>query len=94
MTLAQALSESNGVDFNTSNTEEIYVIRAGQTKPEIFQLDGESPDAMILAEQFSLQPHDIVFVGTAGVTQWSRVLNQLLPSSFSQVMTRGAFYGF
>ncbi|BBA36232.1 putative polysaccharide export protein Wza [Methylocaldum marinum] len=94
MTLAQALSESNGVDFNTSNAEEIYVIRAGQARPEIFQLNGESPDAMILAEQFSLQPHDVVFVGTAGVTQWSRVLNQLLPSSFSQVMTRGAFYGF
>lgn len=94
LTLAQAISEANGVDFNTSNTEEIYVIRAGQAKPEIFQLNGESPDALILAEQFSLQPHDIVFVGTAGVTQWSRVLNQLLPSSFSQVMTRGAFYGF
>jgi polysaccharide export outer membrane protein len=94
LTLAQAISEANGVDFNTSNAEEIYVIRAGQAKPEIFQLNGESPDAMILAEQFSLQPHDIVFVGTAGVTQWSRVLNQLMPSSFSQVMTRGAFYGF
>ncbi|HYE36431.1 polysaccharide biosynthesis/export family protein [Methylocaldum sp.] len=94
LTLAQAISEANGVDFNTSNAEEIYIIRAGQAKPEIFQLNGESPDAMILAEQFSLKPHDIVFVGTAGVTQWSRVLNQLLPSSFSQVMTRGAFYGF
>jgi len=94
LTLAQAISEANGVDFNTSNPEEIYVIRGGQPRPEIFQLNAESPDALILAEQFSLQPHDIVFVGTAGVTQWSRVLNQLLPSSFSQVMTRGAFYGF
>ncbi len=59
-------------------------------KPEIFQLNAESPDALILADQFPLQAHDTVFVGTAGVTQWSRVLNQILPSSFTSVMSRAA----
>lgn len=93
MTLAQALSEAYGVDFNSSRPEEIYVIRAGELKPEIFQLDAGSPDALILADQFPLQSHDTVFVGTAGVTQWSRVLNQILPSSFTSIMTRAAFMG-
>lgn len=93
LTLAQALAEAYGVDFNTSRPEEIYVIRAGDMKPEIFQLNAESPDALILADQFNLQAHDTVFVGTAGVTQWSRVLNQILPSSFTSVMSRAAFAG-
>jgi polysaccharide export outer membrane protein len=93
MTLAQAIAEAYGVDFNSSRPEEIYVIRTSEMKPEIFQLNGESPDSMILADQFTLQPHDTVFVGTAGVTQWSRVLNQILPSSFTSVMSRAAFMG-
>lgn len=93
MTLSQALAEAYGVDFNSSRPEDIYVIRPGDMKPEIFQLNAESPDALILADQFSLQPHDTVFVGTAGVTKFSRVLNQILPGSFTSIMTRAAFVG-
>lgn len=93
LTLAQALAEAYGVDFNSSRPEEIYVFRSGELKPEIFQLNAKSPDALILADQFSLQAHDTVFVGTSGVTQWSRVLNQILPSSFTSVMSRAAFAG-
>jgi polysaccharide biosynthesis/export protein len=93
LSLAQALAEAYGVDFNSSRPEDIYVIRPGDMKPEIFQLNAESPDAMILANQFPLQAHDTVFVGTAGVTKWSRVLNQILPSSFTSIMSRAAFVG-
>ncbi|EGW20384.1 polysaccharide export protein [Methylobacter tundripaludum SV96] len=98
LTLAQALAKAYGVDFNTSRSEEIYVIRTGELKtgelkPEIFQLNAKSPDALILADQFHLQAHDTVFVSTAGVTQWSRVLNQILPSSFTSVMSKAATMG-
>ena len=98
LTLAQALAKAYGVDFNTSRAEEVYVIRTGELKtgelkPEIFQLNAKSPDALILADQFHLQAHDTVFVSTAGVTQWSRVLNQILPSSFTSVMSKAATMG-
>ncbi|MGR9107387.1 MAG: polysaccharide biosynthesis/export family protein [Gammaproteobacteria bacterium] len=93
MSLARALAEAYGVDFNSSRPGEIYVIRPGDFNPEIFQLNAESPDAMLLADQFALEAHDTVFVGTAGVTQWSRVLNQILPSSFTAIMSRAAFIG-
>jgi polysaccharide export outer membrane protein len=93
LSLSQALAEAYGVDFNTSRPEDIYVIRPGDMNPEIFQLNAESPDALILADQFSLQAHDTVFVGTAGITQWSRVLNQILPGSFTSIMQRAAFMG-
>lgn len=93
ISLSQALAEAYGVDFNTSRPGDIYVLRAGDMQPEIFHLDAESPDAMILAEQFPLQAHDTLFVGTAGVTQWSRVLNQILPGSFTAIMSQAALMG-
>ncbi len=93
LSLSQALGESYGFDNNTSNPDEVYVIRPGDMNPEIFQLKADSPDALILAEQFPLQPHDTVFVGTAGVTQWSRVLNQILPGSFTSMMSLAATHG-
>ncbi|RMH18860.1 MAG: sugar transporter [Gammaproteobacteria bacterium] len=86
MTLAEALGEVGGVDMATSNPKHIYVIRSGQwwqakqpdlQKPRIFQLEASSPDALILADQFALQPHDVVFVSAAGIVRWGRVLNQL-----------------
>jgi polysaccharide biosynthesis/export protein len=94
MTLSQALTEAYGFDLNTSRPEEVYVIRPGDRNPEIFQLNAGSPDAMILADQFALQAHDTVYVGTAGVTKWSRVLNQILPGSFTSMMSLAATKGF
>lgn len=93
MTLAEALSDASGINNDTSNPEDVYVIRAAQATPEIFHLNSDSPDAMVLADRFTLQPHDVVYVGTAGVTRWSRAMNQLIPSTVGQFMTRGAFYG-
>ena len=93
LSLAQALAEAYGFDLNTSRPEEIYVIRPGDMNPEIFHLNAGSPDAMILGDQFALQAHDTVFVGTAGVTQWSRVLNQILPGSFTSMMSLAATQG-
>ena len=93
MSLAQALSEGGGVSFDSSKPEEIYVIRGKQDIPEIFSINAGSPDALILADQFPLKSHDIVFVGTAAITRWSRVINQLLPSAVNQMLLRGMFMG-
>ena len=94
MSLSQALAEAYGFDLNTSKPEGVYVIRPGDMNPEIFQLNAGSPDAMLLADQFALQAHDTVFVSTAGVTQWSRILNQILPGSFTSMMSLAATHGF
>lgn len=81
LTLAAAIGEVGGFNQNTSNPAGVYVIRgAAQGDPQIFHLDAEFATGMLLAERFDMQAQDVVFVDTAGVSQWNRVVSQLLPS--------------
>jgi polysaccharide export outer membrane protein len=81
LTLAAALGEVGGVNQNTANPSAIYVIRGTDGgDPQIFHLDAEFATGMLLAERFDMRAQDVVFVDTAGVSQWNRVITQLLPS--------------
>lgn len=79
-TLAEAISDAGGVSVFSSDPRRIYVFRNRPDRPLVFRLDGKTPDAMLLAERFELEPRDVVYVDTAGVSRWNRVLSQLLPS--------------
>jgi polysaccharide export outer membrane protein len=58
----------------------MYVIRGALSgTPSVYHLDARSPVAMLLANQFELQPKDVVYVDATGLARFSRVLNQLLP---------------
>lgn len=85
LTLTQALGRSGGLDPVTANNDAVYVIRGmdrvEQEPATVFQLDASSPAAFALADEFEIQPGDVVYVGAAGVTQWNRFLSQLLPLS-------------
>jgi polysaccharide export outer membrane protein len=92
-TLTEALSDAGGIDQITSNPGRIFVLRGTGTAGErlIYHIDAESPDVLILADQFQVLPRDVVYVGTAGVTRWDRVISQLLPgelTSFSREIRR------
>ena len=80
MSLAEAIGDSSGFDPVTSNPGEIYVIRGGYNTPSIFKLDASSADALLLAVQFQLEPRDVVFVSSYALTDWNRVLQQLMPT--------------
>ncbi|MBX5462342.1 MAG: polysaccharide biosynthesis/export family protein [Steroidobacteraceae bacterium] len=91
MSLAEALSVSGGLNQNTADPEQVYVIRRNGIAPaSVFHLDASSADALLLADAFELQPRDIVFVGTAGVTRWNRVVSQVLPSALLLESSRDA----
>ena len=81
LTLSAALGEVGGVKQTTANPERIFVIRGSDgNNPQIFHLDAAGAYGMILAERFRMQAQDIVFVDTAGISTWNRVISQLLPS--------------
>jgi polysaccharide export outer membrane protein len=81
LTLAAALGEVGGFNQNTANPSAIYVIRGSfRDDPQIYHLDANFATGMVLAERFSMQAQDVVFVDAAGVSQWNRVVSQLLPS--------------
>lgn len=80
-TLAEALADSGYITQDKANPKWIYVMRGESETPELFHLDGSSPDAMLLADRFSLKPRDIVYVDAADVVRWNRVISNILPTA-------------
>ncbi len=81
LTLAQAISEAGSFNDNTAKTKSLFVIRDGDgAQPQVFHLDATSPVSMVLANQFELQPRDVVYVDNGGLVKFNRVLNLLLPA--------------
>lgn len=65
----------------------MFVIRGSQTdSPQVFHLDARSPVSMVLANEFELQPKDIVYVDGNSLVRFSRVLSLLLPGVNSSAM--------
>lgn len=90
LTLAEAISEAEGLDLGTANTKAIYVIRAPgpleaalaqqEGSPIIYHLDVARAPALLLAEGFRLEPRDVIYVSSTGVVRWNRVIAQILPT--------------
>lgn len=93
MTLADAMMSVGGLNLSTADSSEIYVIRgvvekhagnqsslAFNVQPHVYHLDASSVGALILANQFKLQPRDIVYAAPAPLVNFNRALSQIMPS--------------
>jgi polysaccharide export outer membrane protein len=81
LSLADALAQAGSVNVSSSDPGQVYVIRGslGDT-PQVFHLDAKSPVSMILANQFDLEPRDVVYVDSGNLVRFSRVLSLLMPA--------------
>lgn len=82
LSLAQALSDSGGINSSTAETRSIYVFRRGkgENTVDVFHLDAYNPVAMVLADRFALQPRDVVYVDAGPLVRWNRVVGLLAPT--------------
>ena len=103
LSLADALSDNNvqGLNQQTADARNIYVFRGGLSqddvqnglasesafKPEIYHLNVKSADALLLADQFKLQPRDIVFASAAPLVSYSRTASLIIPTISTLLQT-------
>lgn len=93
LSLSEAVAAAGGLNLETADAGSVYVIRGlvgeklgddgntqGTVSPDIYHLDASSIDALILADQFPLQPRDVVFAAAAGLVNYNRAIAQIIPT--------------
>jgi len=85
LSLAEALSDVGGLNDRTANANGVFVLRK-RTQNEtniiadVYQLYARNAVALVLADQFKLQARDIIYVTTAPIARWNRLISQLAPT--------------
>jgi polysaccharide export outer membrane protein len=91
MTLNEALGETGGINPQTGDGRQVYVVRnAADKDATVYHLDTRSPAGLSLAEEFELKPKDVVYVDAAPLATWHRVISLILPAALSQAVSVGA----
>ena len=90
LSLAEALSDVGGLNDRTANANGVFVLRkrpqvTGSQEEtniiaDVYQLYARNAVALVLADQFKLQARDIIYVTTAPIARWNRLISQLAPT--------------
>lgn len=77
--LAGALSFAGWVNLSSADVKNIYILRRVSDQDiTVYRLDVTTPTSLLFANSFALQPADVVFVTTAGLAQFNRVMSNFV----------------
>lgn len=80
VTLTQALTRVGGLHEDQADARGIFVFRDTPVGITVYQLDASSPVAFLLGTRFVILPQDVIYVTTAPLYRWNRMISQILPS--------------
>ena len=106
LSLLEALGMVGGLADQRANKTGVYVFRMGdlETNPtargRIFRLDLYQPVSIFVAQQFPIQPRDVVYVTNAPLYEYDKILGSLYRTFSIVGISRGtvipttAFWSF
>ncbi|MBS9404041.1 polysaccharide biosynthesis/export family protein [Halomonas sp. TRM85114] len=84
LSLTDAIARTGGLSEETAEPTGIFVIRGHEEGSEklatVYQLDVSDATTFSMGSDFPLEPYDVVYVTTAPVARWNRVISLLVPS--------------
>jgi polysaccharide export outer membrane protein len=93
MSLSEVIADAGGLNPFSSAAGKVFLMRADSNgEPIIYQLDASNPESLIMAEQFTVRPRDVVFVSPTDITEIGRFIGQFFPlTSATQSVTNTPF---
>jgi len=83
VTLTQALTRVGGLREERADARGVFVFRDTPKGINVYQLVATEPTAFLTGTRFILHPQDVVYVTTAPLSKWNRLISNLLPSVIS-----------
>lgn len=80
VTLTQALTRVGGLHEDRADARGIFVFRDTPTGITVYQLDASNPTAFLIGTRFVILPQDVIYVTTAPLHRWNRLISSLLPT--------------
>lgn len=80
ITLTQAVTRVGGLSEDKADARGIFVFRDLPSGITVYQLDASNPVAYLLGARFTLMPQDVIYVTSAPLYRWNRLISSILPT--------------